>query len=774
MKNIFYILLLLPTIIFAQYPNNSGHKITLGEQTTADGLIYRGVASIDTLTATNKITRANKQDTSAFILLDTVTNLLWHYKTASNGWSQAGGSTLDTATMLLPYWRSGRFSGTLPVANGGTNRTTMPAGYILHGDGTSVDTAIGLFWSRNVNRLGINNNNPAGALDVKGEIILNAGGVQFPAQFRNDFTPTSERADLFFFSNFISNNGFRWGTLASSGGVTFQGTRANDSGIKTNINFNPDGGNVGIGTVSPGNLLTIKDKSQIGFRDETSNSTRNALQNYAYTLGYGDGLRIGEQYNAVSIGGNVGIGTTNPQTKLQVANSSSAILLTESSSVATIIGTNAAGTASQGLSLRGFPLTFTGNGGVGSEAMRITSVGNVLIGTDADSGYKLNVNGTFRATGAATFSGLGTFTNATSNNQLTVNGTGAIKSGINFANGGTTYGQIYFDNNAPYNMSVLQQYTTGNLILGTNNTANLTIGNNGNVGIGVTSPYTKLQVDGGNISVLSSSTIGTDGTGDIRRVGFGFKHPNNNVLSALINTTSAGTWGLNLHFNVRGGNAVMPATPAITIVGADDSGNNGGNVGIRTTTPDAALTVKSIESAAKGISIWGRSDNIGTLRFYNSTGATEQGGLISTPTYLGFMYADAIRMTITSAGVVNIANLGTGTVYSSSGTLTNTNPSDERLKNNIIDISWGLSDILKLRPVSFNWKDDKISQGKQFGFIAQEVREVMPEAIKIFGEDVKYLGLEKDAIYATLVKAVQELSAEINILKQEIINLKNK
>ena len=54
--------------------------------------------------------------------------------------------------------------------------------------------------------------------------------------------------------------------------------------------------------------------------------------------------------------------------------------------------------------------------------------------------------------------------------QLTVDGIGAIKTGINFASGGTTYGQIYFDNNAPYDMSVLQQYSTGSLILGTNNT----------------------------------------------------------------------------------------------------------------------------------------------------------------------------------------------------------------------------------------------------------------------------------------------------------------
>jgi hypothetical protein len=44
----------------------------------------------------------------------------------------------DTATMLNPYWRSGKFSGTLPIANGGTGaesasvaRTTLAVGYIF-------------------------------------------------------------------------------------------------------------------------------------------------------------------------------------------------------------------------------------------------------------------------------------------------------------------------------------------------------------------------------------------------------------------------------------------------------------------------------------------------------------------------------------------------------------------------------------------------------------------------------------------------------------------
>jgi hypothetical protein len=123
---------------------------------------------------------------------------------------------------------------------------------------------------------------------------------------------------------------------------------------------------------------------------------------------------------------------------------------------------------------------------------------------------------------------------------------------------------------------------------------------------------------------------------------------------------------------------------------------------------------------------------------------------------------------VNSSGGIGSYNFGTGLIYSNAGILSNTAPSDKRLKENINDISWGLTDILKLRPVTFYWKDDRINQGVQFGFIAQEVLDVMPEAIKEFGDDVKYLGLEKDAIYATLVKAIQEQQAQIEELKAKI------
>jgi hypothetical protein len=118
----------------------------------------------------------------------------------------------------------------------------------------------------------------------------------------------------------------------------------------------------------------------------------------------------------------------------------------------------------------------------------------------------------------------------------------------------------------------------------------------GNVGIGTTSPYTRFQVSGGNASIQSDSTGATDGTGDVRRAGFGFRHASADLISALINTTAVADWGLNLHFNTRQFNAVMPATPAMTITA-------GQNVGIGTSSPTdfgSTYTVLCVDNATNG------------------------------------------------------------------------------------------------------------------------------------------------------------------------------
>jgi len=91
-------LFLLPCLAWAQYPSNGNQKITLGEQTTADGLIYRGVAATDTV-------RKPSIDTMAYIILDTATNIQWHYKKAvSNAWVKIGGTTVSGTSGQVAYF----------------------------------------------------------------------------------------------------------------------------------------------------------------------------------------------------------------------------------------------------------------------------------------------------------------------------------------------------------------------------------------------------------------------------------------------------------------------------------------------------------------------------------------------------------------------------------------------------------------------------------------------------------------------------------------------
>jgi hypothetical protein len=146
MKKILF-LLLFPCFALAQYPSNGNQKITLGEQTTADGLIWRGLAA-DT-------TRKPSVDTMAYIILDTATNIQWHYKKAvSNAWLRVGGSI------------SSGLTGVLPVANGGTNATTLTVNKVMVGNGTSgVLTPTNLHWDNTNSRLGIGQT-PLYTLDI--------------------------------------------------------------------------------------------------------------------------------------------------------------------------------------------------------------------------------------------------------------------------------------------------------------------------------------------------------------------------------------------------------------------------------------------------------------------------------------------------------------------------------------------------------------------------------------------------------------------------------
>jgi hypothetical protein len=115
-----------------------------------------------------------------------------------------------------------------------------------------------------------------------------------------------------------------------------------------------------------------------------------------------------------------------------------------------------------------------------------------------------------------------------------------------------------------------------------------------------------------------------------------------------------------------------------------------------------------------------------------------------------------------SAGSVRgtISTNGTTTSYNTS--------SDYRLKENVQPMQDALAKIAQLNPVTYTWKVDG-SDGQ--GFIAHELQAVVPDCVTGEKDAVdedgnpKYQGVDTSFLVATLVKAVQELTARIAVLE---------
>jgi hypothetical protein len=112
-----------------------------------------------------------------------------------------------------------------------------------------------------------------------------------------------------------------------------------------------------------------------------------------------------------------------------------------------------------------------------------------------------------------------------------------------------------------------------------------------------------------------------------------------------------------------------------------------------------------------------------------------------------------------------------GSVQTSLSATSYVTSSDYRLKEYIQPMTGALAKVAALKPVTYKWKSDG-SNGQ--GFVAHELAEVVPDAVTgekdAVNEDgsIKPQGIDTSFLVATLTAAIQELKAEVDSLRAQV------
>ena len=127
---------------------------------------------------------------------------------------------------------------------------------------------------------------------------------------------------------------------------------------------------------------------------------------------------------------------------------------------------------------------------------------------------------------------------------------------------------------------------------------------------------------------------------------------------------------------------------------------------------------------------------------------------------------------VISAAIGSSVSISTVTTITSDlnveGDITAFYTSDRRLKDNITPIDDPLAKVISISGNTYDWNDKSGKTGKDVGVIAQELEEVLPEAVTTRKNG--YLAVDYDRVVPLLVEAIKELNAKVDSLEQRLNN----
>ena len=632
----------------------------------------------------------------------------------------------------------------------------------------------------NVGNTGINTSIPETRLQIEDITKVLTNNVAGVAQGTLSLVSTDAQAanigaSLVFGGNYINSNSTRiayaaiTGRKSNSSSVNADGYLSfltwRSTGLTEAMRINP-AGNVGIGTNNPtvigGNITTldIRGTNGGGIRSGVSGGSESTFYTIAAGcyLGTISNIPLYFQTNnsvkaTILANGNVGIGTTSPGAKLTLSTPNpydGTILQLQSRDEPTAYNLKINEVLSAGVVQWSFDMT---NGGSAYNNVLVFDRGNVGIGTTSPAA-KLDI----QASGTAQTSILGRGSDG--DFRLTT------RQDVSTNTYGSVIGEIGVDYITTRNTAVRFHRggsTTGGFITFTTNNGNekMRIDPDGNVGIGTTSPVAKLDIGGASgemIRLADSSTIG-------------------NPFITFFQTSTRRAY---IQYVDSGDNLTLASEYGGIVLATGTNGNeaekmritSSGNVGIGATSPVRALQVGNF-SGNPEICIGSGTTGIGGLTFGDGAGGNDpwrgfiQYNHATDAMLIGTSNAGWLTLTNGGALGLNVNPTNTAGRFEASNDIVAYSSSDKRWKTNIKNIDSPLEKISQINGVEFDWIEDEPvhgNKGHDIGVIAQEIENILPDAVQTRESGMKAVKYEK--VIPLLIEAIKEQQKQIEELKQ--------